>query len=136
MKEDNNDVKTNDTMINKKEIINLTKILFIIYCMLMVWIILLKLSFSINEIINLDKYRRINLIPFYDPINVHFHYIEMIENVLIFIPFGIYLKMMDKDNNLILFYGFLFSLVLEISQYIFKIGATDITDIITNTFNI
>jgi len=30
--------------------------------------------------------------------------------------------------------GFLFSLLLEINQFIFGIGATDVTDLITNTF--
>lgn len=119
---------------NKNEFFNLTNILFIIYCMLLVWIILLKLSFSIDDIMTLDRFRRINLIPFYYPNEVKSHFSEVIENLLIFIPFGIYLKMLNKGNKKTILYGFLFSLVLEISQFIFKIGATDITDLITNTF--
>ena len=120
-------------MKNKKDLFSLTSVLFITYMVLLVWIILFKFSCSINEIINLDKIRRINLIPFYDPINIHFHYTEMIENVLIFIPFGIYLKMLNKENKKIIIYGLLLSLALELSQFVFSIGATDITDIITNT---
>lgn len=118
---------------NKKKFFNLTKLLFIIYCVLLVWIILLKLSFSIDDIMSLDRFRRINLIPFYYPNEVNSHFSEVIENLLIFVPFGIYLKMLNKGNKKIILYGFLFSLVLEISQFIFKIGATDITDLITNT---
>ena len=57
----------------------------------------------------------------------------MLENILIFIPFGVYLKMLNKNNNSVILYGFIFSLLLEISQFIFKLGACDITDIITNT---
>ena len=120
---------------NRLKKIDIVKVLFGIYCLLLVWIILFKLSFSIQDITGLDKIRSINLIPFYyhNEINSHFHFTEVIENFLIFIPFGIYLKMLNKDNKIIIIYGFLFSLILEISQFIFKLGASDITDIITNT---
>ena len=120
---------------NRLKKIDIVKVLFGIYCLLLVWIILFKLSFSIQDITGLDKIRSINLIPFYYPneVNSHFHFTEVIENFLIFIPFGIYLKMLNKDNKIIIIYGFLFSLILEISQFIFKLGASDITDIITNT---
>ncbi len=121
-------------MKNKKKL-NMIEILFGIYCILMVWIILFKFSLSINDIIGLDKIRNINLIPFYyyNEVGFNFHFKEVIENLLIFVPFGIYLKMLNKDNKKIFLYGFIFSLILEISQFIFKLGATDITDLITNT---
>lgn len=119
---------------NKNEFLNMAKVLFIIYCILLVWIILLKTSFSIYEIINLDSFRRINLIPFYYSNEVKYHFKEVIENILIFIPFGIYLKILNKDNKKIILYGLLFSLILEISQFVFNVGATDITDLMTNTF--
>ena len=41
--------------------------------------------------------------------------------------------MLNKNNKKVILYGFIFSLVLEISQFIFGLGATDITDVITNT---
>jgi len=113
--------------------INLEKVLFGIYCLLLVWIILFKLSFSIKDITELDKIRSINLIPFYYPYEVNSHFSEVVENLLIFIPFGIYLKILNKDNKRIILYGFLFSLSLEISQFILKVGASDITDLLTNT---
>lgn len=53
--------------------------------------------------------------------------------MLIFIPLGIYLKMLDINSKKVILYGFIFSILLEVSQFIFKIGAFDITDIITNT---
>lgn len=119
-------------MNNKK--LNMIEILFVIHCILMVWIILFKFSLSINDIIGLDKIRNINLIPFYyyNEVGFDFHLKEIIENLLIFVPFGIYLKMLNKDNNRIILYGFAFSFVLEVCQFIFKLGATDITDLITN----
>lgn len=118
---------------SKDKKLKLVKILFGIYCILMVWIILFKFSLSINDIIGLNKIRNINLIPFYYPNEVSGHFKEVLENLLIFIPFGIYLKMLNKDNKKIIIYGLIFSLVLEISQFIFKLGATDITDLITNS---
>ena len=116
-----------------KKKLNLINILYIIYCVLLIWIILFKLSFTISDILNLIKPRTINFIPFYYPYEVKFNLKEVIENFIIFIPVGIYLKMLNKSNKQVMLYGFIFSLILEISQFIFGLGATDITDIITNT---
>ena len=116
-----------------KKYLNLINVLFIIYCVLLIWIILFKLSFSTNEITNLVKVNPINLIPFRYYNGTRNHLKEIIQNVIIFIPIGIYLKMLSKNNKQVILYGFIFSLVLEISQFIFKLGACDITDIITNT---
>lgn len=116
-----------------KKYLNLVNVLFIIYCVLLIWIILFKLSFSTNEITNLVKVNPINLIPFRYYNGARSHLKEIIQNIIIFIPFGVYLKMLNKNNKQVILYGFIFSLVLEISQFIFKLGACDITDIITNT---
>lgn len=114
----------------EKKKINMVTTLFFIYCVLLVWIILFKLQFSLNS---LDKIRNINLIPFYYENNVSFHFREVIENVIIFIPFGIYLKMICIDNKKTILFGFAVSLLLEVSQYVLSVGASDITDVITNT---
>lgn len=114
----------------KKKKINMVTTLFFIYCVLLVWIILFKLQFSLNS---LEKIRNINLIPFYYENNVSFHFREVIENVIIFIPLGIYLKMIGIDNKKTILFGFAVSLLLEVSQYVLRVGASDITDVITNT---
>ena len=116
-----------------KKYLNLVNVLFIIYCILLIWIILFKLSFTTNEITNLVKVNPINLIPFRYYNGARNHLKEIIQNVIIFIPLGIYLKMLNKNNKQVILYGLIFSLVLEVSQFIFKLGACDITDIITNT---
>lgn len=41
--------------------------------------------------------------------------------------------MLDYDNKKAILIGFVFSLSLEMCQLLFQIGATDITDLITNT---
>ena len=61
----------------------LVSVLFLIYLALLVWIILFKLQFNIND---LDTVRSINLIPFYydKEIGTVFHLKEVFENLLIF----------------------------------------------------
>lgn len=107
-----------------------THILFTIYIFLVIWIILFKLAISIDQ---LPQFRGINLIPFYYPNKTAYQIREVLDNLIIFIPFGIYLKSLDIDSKRTVFLGFLFSFSLELSQYIFCIGASDITDLITNT---
>ena len=116
--------------INKRKI---TILLFGIYVFILLWIILFKMSFSVSEIVSLSGDRSINLIPFYYLTEVNFHLREVISNILIFVPLGIYLKMFDINSKKIILYGFIFSILLELIQFVFKIGAFDITDIITNT---
>lgn len=110
-----------------------THILFTIYLFLVIWIILFKLSVSIEQ---LPHFRSINLIPFYYPNKTTYQIKEVLENMIIFIPFGLYLKTLNIHNSRTIFLGFLLSLSLELSQYIFGIGASDITDLITNTIGV
>lgn len=112
----------------------LVPVLFIIYMVLLVWIIVFKLQFSISE---LDTVRSINLIPFYydNEIGVRFHLTEVLENVAIFAPLGIYLCMLKHKLKFTIKLMFIVgtSLALEVFQYILSIGRSDITDLITNT---
>lgn len=109
-------------------------VLFLIYLILLVWIILFKLQFSIHD---LDMVRSVNFIPFYydKEIGTEFHLKEVFENLLIFVPMGIYLQMLLPKGR---FYGKLAviagtSLLLETAQYVLAIGRSDITDLLTNT---
>ena len=110
-----------------------THILFTIYLFLVIWIILFKLSVSIDQ---LPHFRSFNLIPFYYPNETTYQIKEVLENMIIFIPFGLYLKTLNINSERTVFLGFLLSLSLELSQYIFGIGASDITDLITNTIGV
>jgi glycopeptide antibiotics resistance protein len=82
--------------------------------------------------------RTVNLVPFNQLfiVNGKIDFPEIIMNVVIFVPLGIYAGMLFKKwgfgKNV--FFFFLISLMLEVLQYIFSIGAFDITDTITNTF--
>lgn len=117
---------------NNRKSNHFVKFLFLLYLLLLVWIILFKLSFSLSE---LDRIREINIIPFYYEHEVTFHATEVVENVLIFIPFGVYLCMLKKPSmfaaKLLVIAGT--SAVFEMLQFILAVGRTDITDLITNT---
>lgn len=119
----------NDNKTNK-----LTNVLFITYLIALFWIIVLKLGVHFSY---MGKERSINLIPFREPLilNGKLDFGEMILNVVIFVPLGIYAGILFKrwiiGKKLFLF--FLISLLCEGFQFILAIGAFDITDIINNT---
>lgn len=108
--------------------------LLVIYLLVLTWIILFKMSFSFQE---LPNFRNINLIPFAGSVivNNQIDFSEIIDNVLIFIPFGIYISMLKPDwsflKRVLPIAGV--SLLYEVLQFIFAIGGTDITDFIGNT---
>ena len=106
----------------------LTTVLFIIYLIALYWILLLKLGVRFSYM----EERRTNLVPFNGPFILTG---ENILNLVIFIPLGIYAgilfgKWLFGKKFLLLF---LLSLLVEGLQYILRVGAFDITDIITNT---
>ena len=112
---------------------NMTRTLFCVYCLLLIWIVLFKVSFTFEEMKFLFGNRSINLIPFHYEEEVSIHFREVMLNFMIFVPFGVFLKMLGVTNKKSMLYGFVFSLILEISQFIFGMGASDITDLLMNT---
>ena len=60
---------------------------------------------------------------------------ELAENILIFVPFGIYGGMLARERagGTVILAGAGFSLFLETLQYLLAMGASDITDVINNT---
>ena len=92
----------------------------------------MQFSFS-----TLPHFRGLNLIPFAGSVikNNQRDYNEIILNMIAFIPFGLYLSMIRLNwpfwKKIILAAGV--SLLFEILQFLFTIGGTDITDLISNT---
>lgn len=111
----------------------MTSILFAIYLMSLVWIIVLKFDITFSA---MGTMQNVNLVPFSAPTRVNGEVMrsEMYLNMLIFMPFGIYLEILFKKWHIFLkvFLFFLVSSSFETLQYIFEAGASDITDIITN----
>ena len=111
----------------------LTNVLFAIYLMALFWILILKLGVRFSYMGD----RSVNLIPFSEPLilNGRMDFGEIILNVLIFVPLGIYAGILFQRWVFVnkIFFFFLISLLFEAIQFVLKVGAFDITDIINNT---
>lgn len=114
----------------------LTIILFLIYLTVLSWIILFKMQFDISLLKNMNL-RNINLIPFAGSliVNGKVDVSEIILNTIVFIPFGLYVSIVENKSTMILKIVpiFIVSLIYETLQYIFSIGSSDITDLLGNT---
>lgn len=108
------------------------KILFAVYLLLLAWLVLFKLSFNLSTAFD-QQIRSLNLIPFTDTSRSNVR--QMIYNVVVFIPFGLLLSVNLKRANFWrkLVFVLIVSLAAELMQFVFAIGVTDITDVITNT---
>lgn len=111
-----------------------TSILFIVYFLLLTWIIVFKTEFSISSLVT---ERSINLIPFKESVIVNgkVSFSEIINNAIVFIPAGVFTAMLADNWKFIKMTAVPFgiSLFYEITQYIFAVGACDVTDLINNT---
>lgn len=112
----------------------LVEVLFAVYLAVLVWIILFKMQFSLDVFGTL---RSVNLVPFAGALFVNgaADYSEVVQNVLVFVPFGLYLGML-VEGRLVwakLAPVFAVSLSLELMQFVFAAGATDVTDLLANT---
>jgi len=112
----------------------LTIALFAVYSAILVWVIIFKTQFSFSD---LPQYREINLIPFAGSgiKNSQLDFKEILWNVLIFIPFGLYWSLIKQNwpfwRKILIIAGV--SLLFELAQFAFGIGGSDITDLISNT---
>lgn len=108
--------------------------LLIFYLIALTWIILFKLQFSVTDLPHL---RNINLIPFGESViaNGRVYINEIIWNLMVFIPYGLFIHILWEDRPLLMQFVPIIctSLLFETVQFIFAIGASDITDVITNT---
>lgn len=112
----------------------LTFLLFIVYLIILTWIILFKMQFSIE---GLPHFRGFNLIPFGDSviINGKIDLDEIINNMIAFVPVGVYVSMLKPNWSFFkkILPAFSISFLYETLQFILGIGASDITDLISNT---
>lgn len=100
---------------------------------MLTWLVLFKFATNLSE---LPCIRSINLIPFYYSRETAMHLKEVLYNIIVFIPLGVYIQIFKeiwkKTTKCLVTFGcgFLF----EVVQFIFAIGASDITDLMMNTF--
>ena len=116
----------------KQKGIILTYIVLVVYLVFLCWLILFKLADSPEKI---PSMRGINLIPFhYDQLaGSRFQLNEVLYNVFVFVPVGFFFSALGKKKIISgIMYSALLSLCFEVLQWCFSLGASDITDLITN----
>ncbi|GFP77004.1 VanZ family protein [Clostridium fungisolvens] len=117
---------------------------FICYVLFLVKLLILS-RVSLSDPFNSQSTssRSINLIPFHSIKEYisgstenlkRFAFSNVVGNIVIFIPLGVYLPLLKKDKRVInnILFIFIMSLLVEIIQGILGIGASDIDDIILN----
>ncbi|MBE6185398.1 glycopeptide resistance protein VanZ-A [Bacillus ginsengihumi] len=112
----------------------LSRGLLVLYLVILIWLVLFKLQYNILSVFHYH-HRSLNLIPFAGPSIINGSFGEIRDNVIIFIPLGLLLNVNFKKVGFLLKFAFILvlSLIIELFQFISAIGATDITDVITNT---
>lgn len=105
-----------------------------LYLLILLWLVLFKFSSDPLSVLANYHTRSLNVIPFAGVSRSHLH--ETAYNILAFIPLGLLLAIILKQADFWrkLAYIGIFSISIEIFQFIFAIGRTDINDVITNTF--
>ncbi|MDN9379151.1 VanZ family protein [Clostridioides difficile] len=122
-------------------LLSIIYIIFFVYILMIIRIILVRdvPIYASSK----GTFRTVNLIPFYTiyqfivDSNIDFMKatINIIENIGIFIPMGIFLPIVCKNLNkkTIIITIILVSLAFELTQYIFALGSSDIDDVILNS---
>lgn len=110
----------------------LSYIVFSVYLVLLTWLVLFKFSTNFSE---LPSIRGINLIPFYYEQETNMHLKEVLYNIVVFVPLGVYVQIFKEEWKIVTkcLVAFGISFLFEVVQFIFAIGASDVTDLIGNT---
>lgn len=85
----------------------------------------------------------VNIVPFHTIMNYltndnlivrSFAFSNLLGNIVIFIPLGVYITVFNRDKRLYknVIWIIIISLIIEFVQYIMKIGVSDIDDVILN----
>ena len=116
-------------------------IVFVIYFAILLRLAVFRDGFCTDKIWQIGKY---NLVPFLDYANVYksggiksFSRL-FLGNLGWFFPLGFFAryKFAKTKTAKIVLFGFLFSLLVEISQFIFKTGIFELDDLILNTIGV
>lgn len=121
-------------MIQSKKQQCVSYVIFGIYFLLLICLILFKFD---SNLLKSHDYRSLNLIPFHGSLIVNGRIVlsEIIYNILVFVPFGVYIGIFKPEWSFArkVLPTFAVSVLFEAIQYIGGIGASDITDVIGNT---
>nr|WP_319489711.1 VanZ family protein [uncultured Caproiciproducens sp.] len=115
----------------------------VIYVYLLLSVVIFKTLESPMDLFtgNHPDFRSLNLIPFKDiwdsNLSVSSNKTSIIGNIILFVPLGVLLKLLLSEPKYNMLKSVLIvlttSLLIEITQYIARIGVSDINDLILNT---
>lgn len=78
--------------------------------------------------------REVDFIPFHFLMNYQVEFLLFLENIVLFIPMGMYLQSIGIRDKYTLCVCVITSIIIELLQFIFGCGKTEIDDVIANTF--
>lgn len=117
-------------------------VLFIVYMAAVVYFMFFAESFDRPDVrqeyhYNLILFREIKRFIIYrDQLGMKAVFLNIVGNAVGFMPFGFFLPIVSRRSrrwyNTVLF-GFSFSLAIEITQLVWKVGSFDVDDILLNT---
>lgn len=111
----------------------LLAVLFAVYLVLLAWVVLFKLEIPH---VGSAGVRPVKLVPFVsDGVNGASAPSEVVANLVLFVPFGLYLRLVAPSWPRWKAVGVVAasSLALESAQYVLAVGSADVTDLVVNT---
>lgn len=110
-------------------------VVFLLYLGVLLKITVFRSSFGSYP---LCSHGQIELIPFVGLIQIFHNSVRVflylfVGNLIWFVPLGILLPLLTKVRRSTILWGFLLSLYIEVSQYIFGTGVSEVEDLILNT---
>ena len=127
--------------IDRKKFRTICSVLFVLYIVCIVYFLILSDMFGGSGY----EERRYNLQPlqeierfiiYRDQMSGWSVFLNLYGNIIAFVPFGMLLRWARNKKTTFwqaVLFSFLFTLAIEVSQYITKLGVFDIDDIIMNT---
>lgn len=124
-----------------KRIRLLGKVLFVVYILFLLYFLIFSDWYGRSGVMedyhyNLTPFREIKRFWEYRDKLGFWAMVNLLGNVFVFLPFGFFKPMASKNRSFFetIFDGFLLSLLVEVFQFVSKVGRFDVDDLILNTF--
>ena len=110
-------------------------VIFLLYIGVLLRITVFRSSFGSYP---LCSHGQIELVPFVGLIQIFHNSVGMflylfVGNLVWFVPLGVLLPVLTKARNAAILWGLGLSLYIEVSQYVFGTGVSEVEDLILNT---
>lgn len=130
----------------KKTFYIVSGILFLIYILWLIYLLFLSEKYGRQDVglrehpYNLKPFREIHrFLVYWERVGLRAALINLLGNILAFIPFGFFLPILKKKNRKVwktVGLGFCFSLLIEVWQFLLHVGSFDVDDILLNTMGV